>query len=97
MDLLLVVLAVVLPTAVAAVAGVVQLLARLRSRRPAHLLRNQGRAVTVAELLAETAEPAEPVRLPWPEANPDEACPVRPYIQDQFPTVILPPIRENER
>lgn len=55
-----------------------------------HVFRGQGEAVTVAELVAEAKEQGEGVRLNWPEDDLDRARPMRPYIQDQFPTVILP-------
>jgi hypothetical protein len=62
---------------------------------PAHLLRGQGEAVTVAELLEEAIERGEATRLNWPEGDLDQAGWVRPYAQDQFPTAILPRVEDT--
>lgn len=70
----------------------------LRDRRnrtaTTHVFRGQGQAVTVAELLEDAAERGEPVRLNWPEDHLDKAGRMRPYVQDQFPTAILPKIED---
>lgn len=69
----------------------------LRDRRSrtatTHLLRGQGQAVTVAELLEEAAERGEPIRLNWPN-DLDGAGRKWPYEPQQFPTVILPKIED---
>jgi hypothetical protein len=98
MDAHLPALAVIVPVAVLA-GVVVWLVVRWRRRRPgsAHLFRGQGQAVTVAELLEEAAERGEGVRLNWPDTDLDEAGLVRPYVQDQFPTAILPRLFGEER
>lgn len=98
MDAHLSALAVIVPVAV--LAGVVVWLVvrwRRRRHRSAHLFRGQGQAVTVAELLEEAAERGEGVRLNWPDTDLDEAGLVRPYVQDQFPTAILPRLSDEER
>lgn len=61
---------------------------RRRGRSP-HVLRGQGEAVTVAELLDEAAERSDGIRLNWPEDDLDRS-PIRPDDRGQFPTVILP-------
>jgi hypothetical protein len=88
---------VALVCSVSLVVGLVAVcwLVRARRRRgPAHLFRGQGEAVTVDELLEEAKQRGEGVRLNWPQTDLDEAGLVRPYVQDQFPTAILPPIDE---
>lgn len=57
-----------------------------------HVFRGQGETVTVAELIEDAAERGEGIRLNWSGEDFDEAGQVRPYAQDQFPTVILPKI-----
>lgn len=59
---------------------------------PAHLFRGQGECVTVAELLEEAVERGDGIRLNWPEDNLDDVGRVRPYVRDQFPTAVLPPV-----
>jgi hypothetical protein len=66
-----------------------------RQGRPSHLFCGQGEAVTVAELLAEAREQGEGVRFNWPEDDLDRARPMRPYVQDQFPTAILPKVGDS--
>lgn len=97
MDELLVAAGIAVVLIVAMAGAVWFLMARcLRNRRgrttTTHLFRGQGEAVTVAELLEEAAERGEPVRLNWPEGDLDEADRMRPYVQDHFPTAILPKI-----
>lgn len=89
--------AVVLAVALAAAAWF--LVARcLRDRRSrtttTHVFRGQGQAVTVSELLEEAAERGEPVQLNWTEDVLDEAGRMRPHVEDQFPTAILPKIED---
>jgi hypothetical protein len=67
----------------------------LGDTRPAHRFRGQGDAVTVAELLDEAGERGDGLRLNWPEHDLDRAGRVRPYVQDEFPTAILPRVDHN--
>src|SRR5687767_4693489 len=68
-----------------------------RERVPTgHVLQGQGEAVTVAELLEEAIEQGEPIRLNWSEDNVDAVGRVRPYVQNEFPTAVLPRIEDGK-
>jgi hypothetical protein len=101
MDEVLVAASIAVPLLVALVCAVWCLVASSRRegrrRGAAHVFRGQGEAVTVAELLNEAAERGEGVRLNWPEEDLDERGLARPYAQDQFPTMILPRIEDEQR
>jgi hypothetical protein len=101
MDEVLVAAGVAVPLVVALVCAVWCLVANSRRERPrrgsTHVFRGQGEAVTVAELLNDATERGEGIRLNWPEDDLDERGLVRPYAQDQFPTIILPRIEDDQR
>lgn len=54
-----------------------------------------GPAVTVPELLEQAVQEGAALRLNWPEEDLDRARPMRPYVQDQFPTAILPKVDDS--
>ncbi|HEU5472416.1 MAG TPA: hypothetical protein VFV67_17320 [Actinophytocola sp.] len=62
--------------------------------RPGHLFRGQGEAITVAELLQDAIERGEGIRLNWPTDD-LYASPIRADEQGQFPTVILPMVKDE--
>ncbi|HEU5471026.1 MAG TPA: hypothetical protein VFV67_10265 [Actinophytocola sp.] len=63
-------------------------------RRPGHLFRGHGEAITVTELLEEAIERGEGIRLNWPTDD-LHASPIRTDEQGQFPTVILPRVGDG--
>lgn len=67
-----------------------------RPRTSAHLHRGRSEGVSVAELLEKTKEPGNSVQLHWSDRDLDEPSLMRPYVQDQFPTVIMPPVIDDE-
>jgi hypothetical protein len=48
----------------------------------------------VAELLGKTVEHGRATRLDWPEDDLDEHHWVRPYVQDQVETAVLPKVED---
>lgn len=67
---------------------------RQRQTPTRHVFKGQGEAVTVAELLEDTIEQGEGVRLNWSEADEAKASDrwfgIRPYAKDQMGTEIIP-------
>ena len=61
--------------------------------RPIHRFRGQGEAVTVSELLDEAIQRGEGIRLNWPTDD-LPASPIQADHLGQFPTAILPRVRE---
>jgi pimeloyl-ACP methyl ester carboxylesterase len=53
-------------------------------------------AVTVPELLAEAVEAGDPLRLAWPCTDLDSAGQVQRNADDDWPTGVLPVIRDDE-
>jgi hypothetical protein len=52
--------------------------------------------VTVSELLERAIQEGRAIRLNWAEEDLDETGRVRPYVQDQFPTTVLPRVCGDE-
>ncbi|MFL6142510.1 MAG: hypothetical protein ACJ72N_11685 [Labedaea sp.] len=98
MDRLLVAASFVVPLTVALAWATWYLMALGRSyrRQPSmsHVFRGQGEAITVAELLQEAVEQGEGMRLNWTGADLDAGGRVRPHMRDEFPTAILPRVRD---
>ena len=90
----------IVPLTVALAWAVWFLLAQSRRERHRHVLRGQGEAVTVGELMEETIEQGEPLRLNWSKQDEAKARGrwrgIRPYAQDQLGTEIMPHARRTE-
>jgi hypothetical protein len=99
MDEVLVAANVGLPLCVALIGAIWYLVAssrrEQRKRAPmSHAFKGQGEAVTVAELLEEAVEQGDSIRLNWSVDDLDSFGRVRPYVQDEFPTAILPKVED---
>lgn len=57
--------------------------------------RNQGQAVTVAELLEDAKQHGEPLRLNWSRDELDAYGRVRPEAHDDLPTGVFPAVRDS--
>lgn len=89
----------IVPLTVALAWAIWFLLTQNRRERHRHVHRGQGEAVTVDELVEETIEQGEPLRLNWSEQDEAKAHGrwrgTRPYAQDQLRTEIMPHARRT--
>jgi hypothetical protein len=92
MDRLLGVLAVVIPLVLALALATFFLVANARRKRR---WRNQGQAVTVAELVELAIQQGEATRLHWAKDDLDVYGRVRPSAQHDLPTAILPVLTDK--
>ena len=102
MDKTLVTSSVAVPLLIALISAIWFLVANSRKKKRKHaptdhVFRGQGEAVTVAELLEEAIEHGDGIRLNWSKDDLDALGRVRPHVQDEFPTAVLPRVEEERQ